>query len=98
MASESCLHRRGDSERFVKPAQVVIHEVEGDSVSVILYLLAESIRQACESPHRHPHCQVLSFNKRCANLVRMRIATNHCMLTIDNRCWAVACACILLQG
>jgi hypothetical protein len=43
-------------------AEVVIGKVQGDGEGVHLRLLAESIRQACETTHVHTHCEILPFD------------------------------------
>jgi hypothetical protein len=44
------------------PAEVVVHVIQGDGMAKVLNLLAESIRQAGEAPHRHPHREILPLD------------------------------------
>ena len=46
----------------MNPAEIIMHVVERDSVHVVLNLLAEGVRQTCESAHAHSHGEVLPFN------------------------------------
>ena len=50
-----------DAQSLVNPGEIVIHEVERKRVFVVFALLAEGVRQACESAHAHSHAQVLAF-------------------------------------
>jgi hypothetical protein len=64
----------GHSQGFVNPAKVVVHEMQGHSMTVIFNLLGEAICQASETAHSHTHREILAFYKRCADMVRVRIA------------------------
>jgi hypothetical protein len=55
-------------------AEIVIREVQSNSGFQVGQLLAESICQSRKSPHRHSHREVLSFDKRSADLSRIGIA------------------------
>jgi hypothetical protein len=43
-------------------AEIIVHEVQSDRVSVVFGLFAESVRQPSEPAQVHPHRQVLPFN------------------------------------
>ena len=45
MVGYACFHRWRDSERLVNAAEVVIHEMEGDSALVVLNFLGKAIRE-----------------------------------------------------
>jgi hypothetical protein len=45
MIGDFRFHRRSDAERLVNPGEVVMHEMESDSMGLILNLLAECIRK-----------------------------------------------------
>jgi len=47
----------------VDAPEIVVHEVQRDSVEVILQFLAEGIRQPGEPSHLHPHRQILALDK-----------------------------------
>ena len=69
-----CLHRRCDPQRLVNPAEVVVHEVEGDRRDVVLQLLAEGVGQAREPPHAHPHGEVLPLHVARGDVLGVRVA------------------------
>ena len=58
----------------MNPTKVVVHEVKGHGMTVILDLFAESIRQASETAHSHSHAEVLPFNVRRTNVLRVGVA------------------------
>ena len=43
-------------------AEVVIHEMQGDIMSVHLDLLTEPVREPREPAHVHPHREILAFD------------------------------------
>jgi hypothetical protein len=55
-------HRRGHSQGFVNPAEVVIGEVQGNSVPEVFPLLAEAQRQSGQPFDLRPHREVLALN------------------------------------
>lgn len=63
MLLESGFHPWRDAQRLMNPAEVVVHEVQGDGVRVVLRLLAESVRQPREAAHRHTHREVLALHE-----------------------------------
>src|ERR1700692_3139267 len=52
----------GRSEAQVGPREVVVHEVEGHGGSEVLDLAGARIGEARETPHAHPHRQVLTLD------------------------------------
>lgn len=55
-------------------AEVVVGEVEAIRAPQVLPLLAEGIRQSREAAHLHSDREVLAFNVRGANSLRIGIA------------------------
>jgi hypothetical protein len=54
--------------------EIVVREVQGNGGFQMRQLLAERIREPRKSPHRHSHCEVLSLDKRSADLSGIGIA------------------------
>jgi hypothetical protein len=71
---ELSLHRGGDPQGHVNPAEVVVHEVQSDGRSVVLDLLARSVGQPREPAHAHSHREVLPLDKAGRNVVGIRVA------------------------
>lgn len=59
MISEARRHRRSHLEGLVDPAEVVVHEMQGQGVFEVLDLLREGVGQSGEPAHLHPHREVL---------------------------------------
>jgi hypothetical protein len=57
-----CLGGRLTPEAHMRPAEVVVHEVDRHGGSQVLDLLGEGVRQAGEPPHAHADGQVLPLN------------------------------------
>jgi hypothetical protein len=57
-------------------AEIVICKVQRDSGFQVCQFRAESICQSCKSANRHPHRKILPFHMRCADVVRIRIASS----------------------
>ena len=64
-------HGRGDADRAMNAAEVVVREIQRKRRPVVLKLLRESVGQASESPNLHPHGEVLTLNVRRANTFRI---------------------------
>jgi len=58
MIADPRLHRGGDSQGLMNPAEVVMHVVNGNGRDVVLDLLGESIGQSGESAHGHSHGEI----------------------------------------
>ena len=65
MIRDSRLHRWSHAQRFVNPAEIVMHVVERDSRSMVLKLLAVPVREPRKTAHAHSHREVLALNERC---------------------------------
>src|SRR3546814_1640125 len=62
-------HRRGQTAKaLVLTAEVVMDEVQRQHVEVVLQLLAESVGQAGEPTHTHPHGEVLRSEEHTSEL------------------------------
>ena len=48
--------------------EIIVQVVHGRGVGVIEQLLAKAVGLMCESPLRHPQCQILALNPRRADL------------------------------
>jgi hypothetical protein len=62
MLTDPSFHRRSNAQGLMNPRKVVVHVEQGDHRDVIVDLLRESIGQASEPAHVHPHVEVLAFN------------------------------------
>ena len=51
-----------------------MREVQSDSGFQVRQLFTESVREACEPAKLHPHRQVLPFDERSADMVRVGVA------------------------
>jgi len=71
--------------------EVVVHKVERDRRDVVLDLLGESVCEASEAPHVHPHRKVLAFDIGRADVFRVRLATDFLPLATDALGRTVAC-------
>ena len=62
MIGNSSGHRWRNSQRFVNPAEIVIHVVERNRGGMVTELFAECVGQTREAPHAHPHREILALN------------------------------------
>ena len=69
-----CFHRRGNADRAVNPAEIIIGEVQRERGPMILELFGESICQPSEASNLHPHRKVLTLDVRRANLLRIGLS------------------------
>lgn len=74
MRTDTRFHRWSHPKRLMYPHEVVPHVEQVDRVDMVLKALAECIRQASESAHRHAHGEVLALNARRADESRIGIA------------------------
>lgn len=58
VAGDSRLHRGCHSQALMNPAEVVVHEVKGESVIQVFDLLTESVGQPRHPPHGHADSEV----------------------------------------
>jgi hypothetical protein len=73
----------------VLPNEVVEHEIERQSLTVILDLLAESIRQPREALHLHPHSEVVPLGRRGADVPRIGVAGDFVLACTQAFRWAI---------
>src|SRR5260370_37125627 len=71
MLTNPRFHRRGDAQRLVNPRKVVVNMKQRQRVNMILNLLAETIRQACEAAVLHSQVEILALHKRSADMFRI---------------------------
>jgi hypothetical protein len=64
------------TQRLVDTNEIVKTEPQSNCSPVVLPFLAESIRQASESPSSHAYAQILPFNNRGANSFRVGATHN----------------------
>ena len=57
--------------------EIVVREVEPHGCLKVLHLLAESVREARETPHAHPHGKVLPLNEAGRNVLAVWAALDH---------------------
>lgn len=77
MIRQLCFHRRGDSQRLMHAAEVVVHVVERDGRDVIVELFGERLGQARKAAIAHANRQILPFHIRRADVLRVRVASDH---------------------
>src|SRR5882724_2187324 len=70
--------------------EVVISEVKRDGGAEILALLAESVCQASQAAHVHPHRQILALNVGRGNQIGVWIASNDNLPHVDQLRGAVS--------
>jgi hypothetical protein len=71
-------------------AEIVVSEVQRDSGFQVRQFFAECIREPRKSSHRHPHGQVLPFDKRRADMLRIRIASSDLGYNPRDAWWGVS--------
>jgi hypothetical protein len=76
MRTQASFHRRGNAQGLMDARKVVPHVEQRDLMNVIVNLFGESISQASEAAHLHPHGEVLTLHKAGRNVARVRIADN----------------------
>lgn len=70
-------------------AKVVMHEVQRHGMAVILKFFAESVREARESAHPHPHGQVLPLHETGRDMLGVRVAADRGRAASDAGCRAI---------
>ena len=81
MVTHSGFHCWRNAKGLVNPAEVVVHEIEGNHVLMVFKLLGESIGQASEASHLHSHSKILSLHKASGDMPRIGLADDwrgHC--------------------
>lgn len=64
-------------------SEVVMHKVQRHGCSVHFGLLAEGVRQPCESAHVHPHREILPLDIRRVDVARVGFPTHDFGLASD---------------
>ena len=72
------------------PGEVVKHIEQRQRVAMAFDPPGEAIRQPCEPAHGHPHREVLTLDKRRANMVRVWLAGNGALICAKADAGAVA--------
>jgi hypothetical protein len=54
-----------------------MHEMQGYGVAVVFDLLGKAIRQAGETAHPHPHCEILALYETGRNVLRVRLSAEY---------------------
>lgn len=57
-------HRRSHPQTTMNAAEILVCKMKGQGIPQISERFRERNGQPCESPHLHPHRQVLPLNKR----------------------------------
>src|ERR1035441_7073107 len=70
-------------------AEIVIGEVQRDSGFEVRQLLAERIGKPRQSPHLHPHGQVLPLHKASRNVIFIRPSVNDLGYNLRDPWWGV---------
>src|SRR5437867_5748447 len=71
-------------------SEIVVHEMESDSMGVHLDLLAKPVREPGEAAHAHPHCEVLPLDVTGRDMPFVRAASKNCRLCTDDLGRAIA--------
>lgn len=98
MVQQSAFHCRGNAQRGMYAAEVVIHEPERHSRRVVLDFLRERIREASESANAHPHRKVLALNKTGTDMFRIRIAAHNLHVAANTLRGGIACVILEFLG
>src|SRR5450432_751057 len=67
-----------------------MHDVQSHGTSVILNLFRKAICQPGKTAHPHTHGQVLTLNKRSADVLRIGSPADSRCPASNARCWTVA--------
>ena len=67
MIRDPRFHRRGDPQRLMNPAEVVVHEVQRDRRDMVLDLLAEGVSEPGEAAHAHSQGEVAALHDGSAD-------------------------------
>ena len=70
-------------------AEIVIREVQSNRGFQIVQLLGERIGQSGKPSHCHPHCEVLPFHVRRADMVGIGIARADFGYNLHDWAWGV---------
>ena len=76
MITDASFHRRSDAQGLVNANEIVVHMKQRQHSDVIFELLTEGVRQPGESPHIHPHVEILSLNVGRADMLVVGRADN----------------------
>jgi hypothetical protein len=71
MISHARFHRRRHAQGLVDADEVVVHMKQRQHSDVIFEFLTKGISQPSEPAHVHPHVEILSFNVRRADVLRV---------------------------
>lgn len=71
-------------------AEIVVHEIERQRENVVVELLAESVGEPGEAPHRHTHREVVPLDVRGRNMLAVGNAGDAAFAGADARRGAVA--------
>jgi hypothetical protein len=70
---DPCFHRRGDPQRLVNPAEIVVPVPERQGGPVVFPLAAKRVCQAGETVAARAKAEVLTLDNRSADTVTIRI-------------------------
>src|ERR1035438_5499273 len=76
--------------------EIIVCEMQSTSRFQVPKFLRESVRQARESPHLHPHGEVLALDMRGTDASRIGIAVSHLGYNLNDWAWGVFCIRIML--
>jgi hypothetical protein len=74
MICDARLNRGSYTQTLMSAAEIVVHVVKRNRVSVIVDFFRERGCQAREAPHLYSHRQVLTLNEASRNMTRFQIA------------------------
>src|SRR3990167_1791943 len=83
VVGDSCFHRGGHSKAFMNSAEVVMHEVKGESVIQVLDLLAEGVSEPRHSPHGHADGEVVPLRVARGDMLLVGVAVYNILARAD---------------
>lgn len=85
LVTDAGCHRGRDAERLVDTAEIVVHEIDRQRVTVVFHFLGKCIGEPREPAKAHADIQVHALGVRRADLGHIRLADDRLALRADAR-------------